>query len=153
MRVRHRLQYAQEKLDSRTEREALPLAVDVQRLPLDVLEHEIGLRAVEHAGVEQARDIGLVQTREHPAFLLEALLAGLADPARMHELDRHRSVVATVGPARTPHAAHASATDLAVDDIRPDVPSGQRRGGKYFCGCRRHSLQETGKAVARVRLE
>ncbi len=51
VRVRDRVQHVQEKPYARLNVQILPAAVLVNRLTLDVLEHEIGQRVIEDAGV------------------------------------------------------------------------------------------------------
>src|SRR5262249_55450774 len=98
------------------EKEAEPLldpeaavpAIGVDRLALDVLEHEVGLAGCGHAGVEEPGDVGIGQTREDLALAAEPLLARAADEARVEQLDGGGALEAPVAAAREPDVAHAS---------------------------------------------
>ena len=51
----------------------------VDALAFDQLEHQVGLAAGGHAGIEQARDVRVREAGEDRAFALEAARAGAAD--------------------------------------------------------------------------
>src|SRR5258708_452463 len=103
------------------------MAVGIGRPTLDVLEREVGLQIVDDPGIDEARDIGMIQPAEHSPLALESLLAGSAEPIGMDELDRNRTLESSVGPARSPDAPHAAPTDLRFDDVGADSASGEPR--------------------------
>ena len=81
---------------------------DVDALALDVLQHEVRLTAAAHARVEQARDPGMGEPREHRALAAESLLADRSQEREVEQLDRRASLEPAVGAAREPHGAHAA---------------------------------------------
>ncbi len=134
VRLGHRRQHVQHQAQAGRHRQRHALAVLVDGLAVDVLEHQVGLRAVgRDAGVEQAGDVRVRQPREDAAFALEARRVAMPEQAGAQELDRHLAFVAAVGAACQPHGAHAAVADLAHQRVRADRLSveagglGQRR--------------------------
>ena len=82
VRVRDGRQHVEEQPHARLDVEAAVVAVAIDVLALDVLEHEIRLPAGGDAGVDQPRDVRVREAREDAAFAPEALLAVAADRAR-----------------------------------------------------------------------
>jgi len=105
------------------------MAVLVDRLAVDVLQHQVGLRAVGHdAGVQQPRDVRVRQAREDAALALEARRVAVAEQARAQELDRDLALVAAVRAPRQPHGAHAAVADLAHQRVRAERLARQAAG-------------------------
>ena len=126
VRLRDRAQHVQHQAQARIDGEREAAAVLVDRLAVDVFEHEVGLRAVGHdTGIEQACDVRMRQAREDAAFALEAFGVALAEQARAQELDRDLAFVAAVVATRQPHGAHAAMADLAHQRVRADRLAGQ----------------------------
>ena len=79
------------------------VAVAIDALAVDVLEHEVGLAERRDAGIEEVRDVRMAQPRQDAAFAPEALLAVAADQAGVQQLDRGHALeaaVAALGAAR-----------------------------------------------------
>ncbi len=136
VRLRHRGQDVQHQRQPLRGGQREALAVLVDGLAVDVLQHQVRLGAVGHdAGIEQARDVRVRQARQDAALALEARRVAVAEQARAQELDRHLALVAAVVAARQPHGAHAAVADLAHQRVGADGLSrqagglGQRRRG------------------------
>src|SRR5271156_1981853 len=110
MRVANRSKHALEQRDSCFEAKFKTIAVSVDRLTLDIFEYQIGLRIVDDPGIDEPRDIGMIQPAEHLALAAESLFTGSAEPVGMDELDRDRALESSVGSAGSPDAAHAAPT-------------------------------------------
>jgi len=108
--------------------EAPGVAKAVDGLAVDVLEDDIRLARGRHAGVEDAGDVRMGQSREDRALAPEPTLAGAADEARVQELDGNASLEAPVAAARQPDGAHASLPDLLDERVGPDRLFCERRG-------------------------
>ena len=65
------------------------------------------------------------QPREDAALAREALAAAARGKADVEELDGNMALVAAIGAARQPHAAHAALAELALDDVGADAPAGE----------------------------
>ena len=113
------------------------VAIPVDVLSVDVLEHEVGLSPLGHAGIEEARDVGMHEPGEDRALPPEALPAGAADEARVEKLDRDPSFEAAVAALRQPDASHAALADGLDQRVRADRLAGERgasrrRRGRVF---------------------
>ena len=75
VRVSHRVEHVEEEPHDRCRAEPVRAHVLVDALAVHVLEHEVRLPGGAHAGVEQARDAGVLEAREHRSFAPEALLS------------------------------------------------------------------------------
>ena len=87
----------------------------VQRHAGDELHHEIRQAVGAEAGVEQARDVGVVQARQGLAFQREAAQHRVAVHAALEQLDDGTTLEAAVGACRFEHVAHAAGTERSHD--------------------------------------
>src|SRR6185437_8001877 len=110
--VRHGRQHREKQLDARFDIQLMPPAVGVDRLAFDVFDHQVGQTAIEHAGIDQPRDVGMIELSEQIALDPEALLTGGALPGGVHELDRDRAPESAIGAMGAPDASHAAPADL-----------------------------------------
>ena len=149
VRVAHRGQHALKQPDPCLDAELQPIAIRIDRLALDVLEHEVRLRLVDDPGVDEARDIGMIQPAEHSPLAAEALFPGSAEPVCVEKFDRDRTLESSVGPARSPDAAHTAPTDLGFDDVGADSAPDEGRAGCGQCAIG----QELGISFAPARCE
>ena len=117
VRMRHSREDVQKQLGARFQTERTPIAIGVDRFTLDVFEDEIGLRGFENAGIEQAGNVGVIQSTEKVALSQEASFSVLADPRRMHELDGDGALEATICAVRSPYTAHTATADLRINHI------------------------------------
>src|SRR5205807_1471075 len=83
-----------EQADARFDAEVPGVAIGIDALPVDVLEHEIGLARGRQARIDQTRDVRVAEPGEDAALALEALLARLPDQAGVEQLDGHQPLVA-----------------------------------------------------------
>ena len=54
----------QEQLQARAQVELLPIAIAIERLAMHVLHDEVGLAFLGFAGIDQPRDVGVIQAGE-----------------------------------------------------------------------------------------
>src|SRR5581483_11570628 len=71
--------------------------------------------------IEQSRDVGMIETREHLALAPEPLDEIVSFERRMQNLDCHFLLELTVIPARPVDAAHPAAPDLFSDLVGADA--------------------------------
>ena len=102
--VRDRRQHVEEQADARLDAEPLVVAVAIDVLAVDVLEHQVGLPGARHAGVDQPGDVRVRQPGEDRALAAEPRLAL---PARAS--DAFSSLTAA-RPSKRPSLRSASQT-------------------------------------------
>ena len=139
VRVLHGFAQGGKQLEPRVHGQPARVAPLVDRFAFDVFHCEPVCAIGGDAAVEQSGNVGVVERCENPAFLDEPpqqVVIG-RQPAP-HELQRDtlREVCLAFGEVDD---AHAAATDLAKDTIRPDAERharwhGLRRVGRQ-CGC------------------
>ncbi len=95
----------------------------------DVLHHEIGQAFFGAAGIEQARDVRMIERREDLRLDLEALQQGLRAVALPQHLDRDFLLILIVVANALVDLAHAAAADFLDDAIVADASAdpGRRR--------------------------
>ena len=99
------------------------VAVAVDVLAVDVLEHEIGLAGRRDAGIDEVRDVRVGQAGEDGAFATEALLARAADERDVQQLDRRAPLETAVAAFGEPDAAHPAPPDRSHQAVRAeDLP-------------------------------
>src|ERR1700722_4658901 len=141
---------ALEQRDARGDAELQPITIDVDGLTLNVLQHELRLYIVTDPCIDEASNVRMVESSQHPSFAAEALIPRPTEQVRVHELDGDRAFEASVRAPCSPDAAHATATDLGFDHVWPDVATAERRGCGLL-GCKRRVGQERGKTLALAR--
>ena len=118
VRLRDCGEYFEKQAQARTDIETLGVAVDVDRLALDVLEHEVRLTRVGDAGVDQSRDVRMRKSREEAALATKAFLARSAYQGRVQELDGYPAFEAPVAATREPDTAHPALAELFFQRVR-----------------------------------
>ncbi len=73
--VRDRRLDVQEQADARLDAEPLVVAVAIDVLAVDVLQHQVGLPGSRDAGVDQPRDVRVRELGQHRPFAAEPALA------------------------------------------------------------------------------
>jgi hypothetical protein len=111
----------------RQRRRAL-LAPVGDRLAVDVFQREVGLAVLGRAGIEQARDVGVLQPREDLAFAGEAQAQVRVGEAGAQQLQCDAALVQAVVAAGHPHLAHAAFAEQALEPVRADARAGARAG-------------------------
>ena len=102
--------------------------------------------------IEQARDVGVVQARQQPAFALQLL--GQAGAAPAEQLDRHGHVEGAVGALAAIDHAHAADGDLFDDlpgaELLPGRQARRGLGLPAFGGIGRQAMQRLLEHAQRV---
>ncbi len=121
-----------------THAEAVPPAVVIDRLALDVLHDQVRRALGGEARVVELGDVGMNQAGEDPLLAeqpLEARRRGVA----AHDLDRHPAGEEPVGALAEVDPAHASLSDFAHHPIGTELGPGrvrflveERRGDEVF---------------------
>jgi len=117
-------EHVEEQADARLDPEALRVAVAVDLLALDVLQHEIGLTRRRDARIDEMRDVSVGEPGQDAALALESFLAGSADQARVQQLDRRQPLEPAVAAPRQPDAAHAALADERIQGVGTDPLTG-----------------------------
>jgi hypothetical protein len=91
-------------------------AIVVDPLALDELERQVRL-PVQGAGVEQPRDVGMVQARQEPPLALEPFRVRAGPDRGLEQLDRAPALEPSVVPGRQPHLAHPAAPEQPFDGV------------------------------------
>ena len=129
VRIRDRAAHLAKELQPLGDGQRLAVAVLVDRLPLDVLHHEIRQAVVGRVAIEQARDVRVVEAREDLPLVAEVTQHGVGIHAALDELDRDELLVLTVGATREIDDTHPAAAnpllDLVVTDRLTDQAVGQ----------------------------
>ena len=127
VRVGDGFEHVDEQAQASVGVERVLVAVVIDALAFDVLEHQVGMTARRHAGVDEVRDVRMGEAREDVAFAAEPLFAGPAHQREVEQLDRDPSLEAAVAALAQPHAAHAALTDALDEAVRADGLSAERR--------------------------
>jgi hypothetical protein len=107
VRVRHGVGELQEERQLALQRQLGAGLVD--GAALHPFHHEIGQALRAQAGVEQARDVRVIEPRQRLALLRKALQHGRRVHAALEQLDRRLALVGAVGAFGAPHLTHAAA--------------------------------------------
>ena len=113
-------EHFEEQPHARANIERARLTPAIQRRTLHVLQNEVRLPVVGHTGIDQPRDVRVIQPREYLAFLPKAL-----DPLRIHqreieELDCRAPFEAAVDTTREPHGAHTALSERLFECVVAD---------------------------------
>jgi hypothetical protein len=106
-----------EQLQALGDRQVPSIAVLVDRLALDELHDEVGQAVVGRPSVEQARDVGVIESGQDLALAAESLDDVVRVQPAPEDLDRDTLLERVVGPRGQINASHPSATDLAQDAV------------------------------------
>src|SRR5262245_26605351 len=98
VRVRDGRQHFQEEPDPLLDVQLLLIAVLVDALAAHVFQNEIRLAIAFDSGIQQTRDVRVLQAGEHTAFASKPLLRWMADERRIQELYCDLPFVTTVTP-------------------------------------------------------
>ena len=96
------------------------IAPAIQRSPSTYSSTRYGCPSVGHARVDQARDVRVIEPREHLAFLSKALDALRIDQREIEELDRGATFEAPVAATGQPHRAHAAVSERLFERVIAD---------------------------------
>ena len=107
VRIAHRVQDLQEDPETLRDPQLSCLAVLIDALPVDVLEHDVRLSERRQAGVDQSRYVRVAQPRQDARLATEPGLAVAADEAGVEQLHRGLAGEPAVAPVREPDAPHS----------------------------------------------
>ena len=128
VRVADRVAGLQEQREPLRQRR-LPLQRPVgDRFAVDVFQREVGLAVLGGAGIEQARDVGVLQPREDLPFAGEAQPQVGVGQAGAQQLQRDPALVQAVVAVGHPDLAHAAFAEQAFEPVRADARAGTRAG-------------------------
>ena len=91
------------------------VAVLIDGLPLDGLEHEVGQTILGGTTVVQLGDVGMIQGGEDLPLVAEAAQDVLGVHAALEDLDGHLTLEVGVVAVRQVHGAHTSLAEAPVD--------------------------------------
>jgi len=151
MSVCSRRQDIQEQPNARFHRKAAPSTVDIDRFALDIFEHEIRVRTIKYARVNESGDVGMVEAPEYSPLAAEALLTVEPDPARVQELYRHCAFVPIVGAPGAPDTAHAAAPKFGLDDVGTYVTAHKARAAKALVRDEQRLRQKRREVITNTR--
>lgn len=126
--VRHAVQHLKEQLKARLGRQPPSIAVGVDPLPLDVLEHQIRLAGGVYTGVEQTGDAWMAESRERGAFASEARASCRIEQRQVEQLDRGDAVITSIAAPSHPDRPHSAAPERALEGIASELRVSQRVG-------------------------
>ena len=128
VRVADRLADLQEQVQPLVEVERARVAPVGDRFALDVLQRQVGLVVAADAGIEQARDVRMLQPRQDLPFAGEAQAQVRIGEAGAQQFQRDAALVEPVVAARQPDLAHAAFAEHALEPVRTDAGIGPRAG-------------------------
>ena len=97
------------------------------RRPGDVFHHEIREPIVRRSGIEQARDVRMIETRKNVTLGRETMQNFIRIGAAFQDLDRDFFFKLSICPRREIDRTHSAASEFARHDIGADAPA--RRHG------------------------
>ncbi len=150
----------EEELQPLAHAELLTIAIAIERFAVHVLHHEVGIAFLGFAGVEQARDVRVVQAGEDLPLGAEAQTELALHRAAVDDLDCDLRGVLTIGALAEVHGAGAAVAeyryelvvaDDAADERFAAIASGRIEGSTE---CKRERAGAgTAAVVARQELE
>jgi hypothetical protein len=129
--VRHGGEHVEEEPHAGRDVERPLVAPAVDRLALDVFEHQVRLAGLRDAGIDQLGDVRVFQTREDRALAAEAGGPRGAQESGGEKLDRDHPLEAPVVSPRQPDGAHASSAEglhqrVGAEDLSHEVRPGEQ---------------------------
>jgi OmpA-OmpF porin, OOP family len=120
--VLHRVAHLAEECEPRPQVQAQAVAVQVDRLALDVFHHEEGRAVGRHPGIEEAGDAGVVQPRQDLPLGEEATPEQVGVEAGRKHLDRDAHLHLAAGALRQVDRPHPPLADAADEPVGPYLP-------------------------------
>src|SRR5262245_4154374 len=108
------------------------VAIAVNVIALNILEHQIGLATGRYSRVNELRDVGMRQAAENAPFASEPLFAAFPHQGHIKNLDRHAAFKTPVIPLSQPDRAHTPVADLRYERISTKVLSRQGNFARQF---------------------
>ena len=135
VRVLHGAQHLSEQREARAQRQAERIAVCEERLTLDELEREVRLALRRDAGVVQARDVRMRESRENVALAGEAAALRAVVEHHVRQLEGDGPSQVTVRALGEPDHAHAPGAQLPQQPVGPDPLARREHGGAGRPAC------------------
>ena len=121
VRVRDGREYVEEQPDALFDIQAVLIAIRVDALAAYVFEDEVRLSIPLDTGIEQSRDVRMLQAGEHAALARKALLRRVPDESEVQQLDRDLSFESAVAAMCEPHGAHAAEAENPIQRVRAEA--------------------------------
>src|SRR5262245_7354125 len=118
MRVRHGIEHAEEQLDARRHAERTIVAVSIDRLSINELQHEVWLAVLRDPRVDQVRDIGVCDPGKDGRLATDSRL-GLTETDHVEELDGRAPFEMAVASLSEPDHTHAAVADRRYEPVGP----------------------------------
>ena len=115
MRIRHGVANIEEQPQPLCNVELVIGAIGCDRRTVDVFHDNVGDTAFEFAKIEHARDMRVLEQREHLTFQAESSQRMFIELLGADQLYRDLLFHAAIGAMREKHAAHATSTEFALD--------------------------------------
>src|SRR6185503_10131428 len=117
--VRDCREHLEEQADALLDAETALFAILIDALAAHVFQNEVRLATGLDAGIEQTRDVRMLQAGQHAPFARKALLRWMPDERGIQELHRDLPFEATVAAMREPHGAHAAEPERPLQRVGP----------------------------------
>src|SRR5918997_886519 len=104
----------------------MTIAITVERLPLDVLHHEVGQTVLSSAAVEQATDVRVIERRKDLSFFTKPAEDEVSVHPALDQLDRRCFIKLVIGARRFVHRAHTTASDFSLNSISAEAAPDHR---------------------------
>jgi hypothetical protein len=118
VRVRDRISRIDHQLQALRDRQDTLLDIPVDMFAVNEFQDQVGLMTVwADAGIQESRDVRLIEPSQDAALALESGLAALTQKPGLQELDGYLSFVASICPACEPHLAHATTAQFAFQRV------------------------------------
>ena len=98
----------------------VPLAVLIDALAPHVFQDEVRLALGLDTGIQQMRNVRMLQAGEHASLAREPLLRRMPDESRVQELHRHLSFESAVAAMCEPDGAHAAEPERPLQRVRAE---------------------------------
>src|SRR5580692_963850 len=126
MRILHGRADRREEFETFGNWQVARIAIFGDGLAFDQLHYKVRDALFSRAAVEQARDVGVIQSGENLSLILEAADDEIGVLAGAHQLDRNLFAVLIVGANGTINFAHTASADLFHDFVGPETPTDHR---------------------------
>ena len=145
VRVLDRLGDDTEQPQTLANRQAPRRTVDVDRVTFDVFHDDVRRAGCRGSGIEQVRDVRMIQRGEDAALCMKALHDLGMDQVARHYLDRDQFLEALIVARGEVDDAHAAAAQLAEDAI-----GAESRGRRIGSGEAPGRIQHHSRGLGRV---
>ncbi len=158
MRVFHRVADLEEEVEALTDAEVVGPAIRRDRNAVDEFHDEVRITAGGGAGIQDRRDVGVIELGENAALVLKAAEEEIVDVVVAEDLDGDAFFEAAVGSGGFKNDAHAASAEFLLETVSAELRSGGdgraedggRRRGDRSSRCERRRPRACGEARPRV---